>query len=90
VRNEPEHGQIKDRKNKMKRIITILIGLFGLLMGVGLILPALAKVRDYGAMPGAVVGPYTLGIVLALAGGSIALYGIIRRKADKSLESFPS
>ena len=65
----------------MKRIITILIGLFGLLMGVGLILPALAKVRDYGAMPGAVVGFYTLGIVLTLLGGSIALHGVRRRPA---------
>ena len=64
----------------MKRII-ILIGLLGLLMGVGLILPALAKVRDYGAMPGAVVLPYTLGIVLAITGMSTAVFGLRKRKA---------
>ena len=53
----------------MKRIISILIGLVGSLLGLGLILPALAQVRDYGAMPGAVVGFYTLGIVLLYAAG---------------------
>lgn len=62
----------------MKKGITILIGLLSLLIGVGLILPALAKVRDFGVMPGAVVFPYTMGIVLALIGLSIALYGVWR------------
>jgi len=67
----------------MKRILTVLIGLFGLLIGVGLILPALAKVRDFGAMPAAVVAPYTLGIVLALVGASFVIYGVTRRKASR-------
>ena len=71
----------------MKKIITILIGLFGLLMGVGLILPALAKTRDFGAMPGAVVGFYTLGIVLTIVGASIALFGVTRRKVCQHLLS---
>ena len=65
----------------MKRIITILSGLFGVLMGVALILPALAKVRDYGSMPGEVVGFYTLGVVLAVAGIGTAAFGLARRKA---------
>ena len=65
----------------MKRILTVLIGVFGLLMGIGLILPALAKARDFGAMPSAVIGFYTLGIVLALFGGSTAAFGLLRRKA---------
>jgi hypothetical protein len=65
----------------MNRIISILIGLVGALVGLGLILPALAKVRDYGAMPGAVVGIYTLGIVLAIVGAGTAVYAITRRKA---------
>jgi hypothetical protein len=63
----------------MKRIISTLIGLVGALMGVGLILPALAKVRDYGAMPAAVVGFYTLGVVLAIVGVSTVVYAITRR-----------
>ena len=61
-------------------MVTILIGVFGLLMGTGLILPALAKVRDSGVMPAAVVMPYTAGIVLALVGVGIALHGVRRRK----------
>ena len=65
----------------MKRIITIAIGLLGVLIGVGLLLPALAKVRDYGEMPSEVVGFYTLGIVLATGGISTAVFGLRRRKA---------
>ncbi len=65
----------------MTRILTFLIGLLALLMGIGLILPALAKARDFGAMPSAVIGFYTLGIVLVLIGGSTAAFGLWRRKA---------
>ena len=65
----------------MKRIITIAIGLLGVLMGVGLILPALAKLRDIGAMPGADVVHYTLGIVLALLGIGTTAFSLMRRKA---------
>lgn len=63
----------------MKRIITILIGLFGVFIGAGLIMPALAKVRDYGSMPGEVVGFYTIGVVLAVAGAGTAVFGLARR-----------
>ena len=53
VTDVSEFGRIQDnQRKKMKRIISILIGLVGALVGLGLILPALAKVRDYGAMPG--------------------------------------
>ena len=72
---------MENRKVKMKRIITILIAFFGVFIAVGLILPALAKVRDYGSMPSEVVGFYTLGIVLAIAGMSTAVFGLKRRKA---------
>ena len=49
----------------MKKLITVLLGLFSVFIATGLILPALAKVREYGAMPSEAVGLYTLGIVLA-------------------------
>ena len=65
----------------MKRIITVLIGLCGVFVAVGLILPALAKVREYGSMPSEVVGLYTLGVVLAVAGIGTAVFGLRRRKA---------
>jgi len=50
-------------------------------MGVGLMLPALAKLRDMGAMPGAAVVPYTLGIVLTLLGIGTTAFSLMRRKA---------
>ena len=65
----------------MRRFTVILAGLASTLVGLGLILPALAKVRDYGAMPGGVVGFYTLGVSLALVGASAVLYAITRRSA---------
>lgn len=65
----------------MKRILTILIGFFGVFIAVGLILPALAKVREYGSMPSEVVGFYTLGVVLALAGIGTAVFGLRRSKS---------
>jgi hypothetical protein len=65
----------------MKRIIAIAIGFLGVLMGVGLILPALAKVRDLGAMPSNVIVPYTLGIGLALLGIATTAFSLTGRKA---------
>ena len=65
----------------MKRFITFALGLFGVLIGVGLILPALAKVRDLGAMPSDVIVPYTLGIVLALLGIGTTAFSLMRGKA---------
>ncbi|MBI3413800.1 MAG: hypothetical protein HY043_00550 [Verrucomicrobia bacterium] len=65
----------------MKRRITILIGLLGVFVAVGLILPALAKVRDYGSMPSDVVVFYTLGVVLAIAGIGTAVFGLRKRQA---------
>jgi hypothetical protein len=35
----------------MKRIAVVVAGLLGLFIAAGLILPALAKVRDHGSMP---------------------------------------
>ena len=70
-----------NQRRKMKRIITIVIGLFAAFMGVGLILPALAKARDQGAMPNEVIVYYTLGIVLAIAGFSTVVLALSRRKA---------
>jgi len=64
----------------MKRTLTVLLGLLGMFLGVELILPALAKARDFGAMPTAVIGPYTVGVMLTLLGISIAVVGLCSRK----------
>lgn len=58
----------------MKTFLAVAAGLLCVLIAAGLILPALAKVRDFGSMPAEVVGFYTLGILLAVAGtGVVAL-----------------
>ena len=48
----------------MKKIILIIVALIAMFIGVGGILPALAKVRDLGAIPGPFIGSYTLGVFL--------------------------
>jgi len=67
----------------MKKVAIVLTALIATLIGVGGILPALAKVRDIGAMPGAFVGSYTLGVFLVtLVGVSTVFYAMKSRKAD--------
>jgi hypothetical protein len=69
-------------RNKMKKVAIVIAVLVGLFMGVGGILPALAKVRDIGAIPSAFVGSYTLGVFLltSLGVGAVS-YAITRGKA---------
>jgi hypothetical protein len=69
-------------RNKMKKVAIVIAVLVAAFMGVGGILPALAKVRDIGAIPSAFVGSYTLGIFLVTCLGASAIsYAIRRRKA---------
>jgi hypothetical protein len=69
-------------RNKMKKVAMVIAALVAVLVGVGGILPALAKVRDIGAMPSAFVGSYTLGVFLLTSlGASAVCYAIRRRKA---------
>ena len=49
----------------MKKVAIVVAVLVAMFMGVGGILPALAKVRDVGAIPSAFVGSYTLGVFFA-------------------------
>jgi uncharacterized membrane protein len=66
----------------MKKVAIVIAVLVAVFVGVGGILPALAKVRDIGAIPSAFVGSYTLGVfLLTMVGASAAFYAIRRRKA---------
>ena len=66
----------------MKKVAIVIAVLVAAFMGVGGILPALAKVRDIGAIPSAFVGSYTLGGFLLTSLGALAVsYAIRRRKA---------
>jgi len=69
-------------RNKMKKVAIVIAVLVAVFVGVGGILPALAKVRDIGAIPSALVGSYTLGVFLltSLAGSAVS-YALKRRKA---------
>ena len=69
----------------MKKVAIVIAVLVAVFIGVGGILPALAKVRDIGAIPGAFVGSYTLGVFsLSIVGASIVFYAIGRRPAALS------
>ena len=66
----------------MKKVVIVIVVLVVVFIGVGGILPALAKVRDIGAIPSAFVGSYTLGVFLLTSlGASAVSYAISRRKA---------
>lgn len=66
----------------MKKLTIVIAVLVAAFVGVGGILPALAKVRDIGAIPSAFVGSYTLGVFLltSLGAGAVS-YAIGRRSA---------
>src|SRR5436189_2504164 len=80
VTNESLLGRIKiTERNKMKKVAIVIAVLVAVFMGMGGILPALAKVRDIGAIPSAFVGSYTIGVFLltSLAVGAVS-YAIRR------------
>ena len=65
----------------MKKVAISVAALIALFVGVGGILPALAKLRDVGAIPSAFVGSYTLGVFLvSIVGASTVFYAVKRRK----------
>ena len=66
----------------MKKIAIVIAALVAAFVGVGGILPALAKVRDIGAIPGAFVGSYTLGVFLLTSLGASAVSYAFRRRKD--------
>jgi hypothetical protein len=81
VTNESLLGQIMiTERNKMKKVAIVIAVVVAVFFGVGGILPALAKVRDLGAIPSALVGSYTLGVFLLTSLGVSAVAYIIRRR----------
>ena len=70
----------KTERTFMKRIMIILIGIFGVLVGTAMILPALHLYNEQGMVHNATVG-FLFGIPVTLIGVSTALVGFKRRKA---------
>ncbi len=71
----------KVERTLMKRIAIILLGIFGVLFGPGIVLPALAKHRDLGVWNSDIVAPIVLGTIITLVGLGVAVVGFKRRKA---------
>ena len=64
----------------MKKIVLIVAAIFAILVGFGFILPALAKLRSFGYLPGTDIAFLFLGILLAAAGPVTAFLGCRKRK----------
>ena len=63
----------------MKRIISIVLGLVAVFVGLGIALPAFAKLKSYGAIPSC--GLLFLGLVMVTGGVSGAVCGLFKRNA---------
>lgn len=71
----------KSERTFMKRTLIILIGIFGVLFGPAVFLPALALHNHQGVSGSRVIVPMAVGIVITLIGISLAIYGFKKRKA---------
>ena len=71
----------KSERTFMKKTLVVLLGVFGVLFGTALILPALAWYRDHGAMPAEHLVPLLIGAAIVLAGLGAAVVGFKKRKA---------
>ncbi len=63
----------------MKRTVKITVGIIGVFVGMGFVMPAVALLRTSGSLPGFEVALLLLGIGLTLGGGSTAFCGIRKR-----------
>ena len=63
----------------MKRIISIILGLLGIFVGLGIVLPALAKLKAYEAIPHCAL--LFLGLIVMTGGLGGVIYSLVRRNA---------
>lgn len=70
----------KIERNRMK-LIFILLGIFGVLFGMAMVLPQMAWYRDHQTLPGNHLGPLLLGFLIVISGLGTGVYGLKRRKA---------
>ena len=71
----------KSKRAFMKRTMIILIGIFAVLFGPAIFLPALALHNHQGVSGSRVMVPMAVGIIITLMGVGTAVYGFKRRKA---------
>jgi hypothetical protein len=65
----------------MKRTVSLIVGILFFLVGMALVMPAIAQMRDTGALPTFGVGLFLVGLALALSGGGAVVYGTWRLRA---------
>ncbi len=70
----------KSERTFMKRTLIILAGVFGVLVGMALLMPAAHLYKEQGMVHNAVVG-FGWGIPIVLFGASATFYGFNKRKA---------
>jgi hypothetical protein len=63
--------------NHMTRITTVLVGILAVLIGMGFILPALAKLHSY--RMDFIERPLLWGMLLTTGGVSVAVFGMAKR-----------
>ena len=71
----------KSERTFMKRTLIILLGIFAVLFGPAIFLPALAKYNNQGVRDSGVIVLMVVGVVITLIGIGTALYGFKKRKA---------
>ena len=62
----------------MQKKLTWLGGVIGVLVGMGLIMPAVAQLQQHGSLPAIGVGLLLIGYTLTIGGGRIAV-GALKR-----------
>ena len=62
----------------MKRKLGLIGGGIGLLVGMGLVMPAVAELQQHGSLPAMGVGLLLIGYTIIVGGGSVAI-GSLRR-----------
>jgi len=67
--------------NIVKQVALILVAAILVLVGLGFVLPALAKLRLLNYLPGPDIGLLLLGLLLMLAGPVVALFSVRKRAA---------
>jgi hypothetical protein len=75
-----EFDRIKERKY-MKRGVMIVLGIVGVMVGMALVMPAVAQYRQTGAMHGPSPWLFLLGSLMTLAGCFAGGKGVMKKRA---------
>jgi hypothetical protein len=62
----------------MKKSIMLVVGVAGVLVGMAFVMPAVAQMRDTGALPTVGVGLLLLGLIVTISGASAVFVGLKR------------